>query len=158
MTIDYKMSLSREKKLQPLVVFFLHRKKTVPAVIFTLATVLFGGIGLVFSIDLFKWGFLFFFPAAYFVCFWLNMTRRRCLSLARLYRLHSTKIFTYTLTESDGVIRDFCNETRQCNELKRSEIARTFSLSGAYFVICYSGKVSTYPDNDEIRNFFKGRN
>ena len=156
--IEYKMTLKQERRIQPIVVFLLHKERTIPAIICTLLSLSFMGFGLAFSIDLFKWGIFFFFPASYFCYFWIEKTRRRALALARLYKLSSTKVFTYTLTETNGVIRDYCNETRQSNEHKKSDIGRIFTIKDTIYVIFNSGSVSVYPNTTEINNFFKGKN
>ena len=76
--------------------------------------------------------------------------------MARLYRYHETKVLTYTLSESDGIIRDFCNETRQVSERKRLDIKSVITTKNTLFVLYHSGGISAYPNTEKIRNFFKG--
>ena len=156
MAINYKMTLDQEKKVQ-LVASLLERPLiSILGAICTTISALLAVWGFAFSMDLFKWGFILLIPSVFFVSLWLGRARKRTLLMARLYRYHETKVLTYTLSESDGIIRDFCNETRQVSERKRLDIKSVITTKNTLFVLYHSGGISAYPNTEKIRNFFKG--
>ena len=156
MTVEYQMTLEQEIKIQPLLVFLFNKKKTLSAIISALLCV----VGFILSATV---STLFAIPSVVLLLFsvhmflyWIRRTRVRSQKMANLYRFQESKVLTYTLSERDGVIRDYCNELKTGSEKKRSSIKRIFSHRGLIIVTFFSGDISVYPDTESIRNFFKG--
>ena len=156
MAIEYKMTLRHERKIQPLVVIFTNKIKSLIALGCAIVAAVLVILGFTNSITFLRCGVPFLFATGYFLYSWMNKSRMRALAMARLYRGQEKKVFTYTLSENDGIIKDFCHETGDSSENKRSKIDRVIAIRGTLYVLYYSGKVSTYPNTKEIKKFFKG--
>jgi hypothetical protein len=154
MTTEYKMHIDIEKKAQPTVVFLYYPIQCICAIVCFILSLICIGLGLAFSLELLKWGIVVYFPAALLIAFLINKLGRRTRALSRLYRSHETKVFTFSLTDNNGVIRDFCNETRQGFEEKRANIRRIIKTKRLIYVIYQNEMISTYPRTKQILEFF----
>ena len=153
--IEYKMTLKEEQKIQPLVAFIYDFYKMLIGIACAIASIVFIVIALTSNAKLIGYGVLFLFPTLYFVYFFTNRVRRRSLAMANLYRSHQAKIFTFTLSETDGVIHDFCNETRTASDKKRAHIRHIIKTRDYIVVVFLSGDISVFPNKKEISEFFR---
>ena len=154
MKAEYKMHIDTEKKAQPMVVFLYYPIQSICAIVFFVLSLILIGLGLAFSLELLKWGIFVYFPAALLIAFLINKLSRRMRALSRLFRGHETKVFTFSLTDNDGVIRDYCNETRQGLEEKRADIRRIVKTKSLIYVIYENEMIYVYPRTKQILEFF----
>lgn len=154
--IEYQMTLKQEIKIQPLLVFLFNKRKIVAAIFSALISmvgfVLSDMVSAIFAIP----SVILLLFSGYIFIYWISQARIRSRKMTNLYRSQETKLLTYSLSERDGVIRDYCNELKTASEWKRSTIKNVFAVRDTLFVIFFSGIISVYPNTESIRKFFKG--
>ena len=151
--IKYELWLDQEVKAQPILAFLFNKWKIIGAFVLAILSIIsfvLINVSTVFGIL----SFVFAIFSINLFLFWVRRSRVRTYKIAALYRSQETKVFTYTLSESDGVIRDYCNELKTANEHKRSTIKRAFLYRDTIFVIYITGEISVYQNTEEIRKFF----
>ena len=152
--IEYSMTLEHEIRIQPFVTFLLYKAKTVSSIVLALLSIVFFILTATVNTGFVFLGVALALASIHMLLFWIRKTRVRSMKMANLYRSQETKRLTYKLSESEGIIKDYCNELKTCTEYKRSLIKRVFVLRGSIYVIYHTGDISVYPDSDDIRKFY----
>lgn len=153
--LEYKLTVEEERKIQSGVVFLLYFKKMLIGIAGAIAALIFAIIGLSEGAGFYFLALLSLIPVGYSCYVFVTKLRQRTLANSKLYRKHSTKVFNYTLTESEGIIRDFCVETRYSSETKRKGIDRVLKIGNFVYVTYFPGGISAYPYTKEIVDFFE---
>lgn len=154
--IEYKMTLEQEIKSQPFLTFLFNKKRVVGGAICALLAIICFILGATVSVTFVIPTVIFALLSLNLFLFWIRRSRVRSQRMASLYRSQETKVLTYTLSENEGVIIDYCNELKTRTEQKRSKISRVLTIKDTLYVIYYSGDISVYPNTEETRKFFKG--
>ena len=149
--VEYRSSMVSEKEVQGYVVFYTYLNKMILGIAAMILAILCFIFGSVFNI-----GFLTFLGVAlsifafYIFYYWLNRVQARRRSLNRLYATHSVISFTYRLSENDGVITDYCLETRSQISFRKTEIEKIFYTKNAILVKLFSGSFASFPRQKNI--------
>lgn len=155
MTLEYKMNLNDETKIQPLVVFVLCFKRITIGIVCAILGLIFAALGTTINRTLLVLCILFLAVAVETLIFFLNICSKRNRNLVHIYRFCESNVLTYTLSENDGVIRNFCHERKAHEEAKRTQISRVISKKNFVFVVFSTGDVWTFPNTKEILAFWK---
>ena len=154
--IEYRSSLEGDKKAQDIIVFYLYQQRIIlgiaSAILGILCLILSPILSLAFLTTL---GLAAICFAGYTFYFWLNQTQRRRKSLNFLYMNHSVIYFVYRLSENEGVITDYCIQTRSQKSFKKSEIEKIIIKKDFILVKLFSGSMFSFPNTKEIENLLK---